>query len=156
MAAGGVSVPTSSTSSVVVCGGIVLLKKRNTSSVVWDYFGLKAVSDGRVVSSKSQVPVYRLCGKSVPAKGGNTTNLLTHLRDSHPNVYAEAFPKIAEKGASSYVATVTYKQFTLQQSVERTSKYPMQSAVAQKLNHAVTYFLAKDIHPLHTVVWMNL
>ena len=75
MAAGGVSAPTSSTTSVVVCCGIPLPKKRNATRVVWDYFGLKAGSDGRVVSSESQVPVCRLCGKSVPAKGGNTTNL---------------------------------------------------------------------------------
>ena len=112
---------------------------------MWDYLGLKAGSDGRVVSSESQVPVCRLCGMSVPARGGNTTNLLTHLRDRHRDVYAEAAPKIAKKGASSNVATVTYKQSTLQQSVERTSKYPTQSAVAQELNYAVTYFLAKDI-----------
>ena len=64
MAGGGVSTPTSSNSSVVVCCGIPLLKKRNTSSVVWDYFGLKAGSDCRVLSSESQVPVYRFCGKS--------------------------------------------------------------------------------------------
>ena len=85
---------------------------------MWDYFELKAGSDGRVVSSESQVPVCRLCGKSVPAIGGNTTNLLTHLRDRHPGVYSEASPKIGKKGASSNVATVTYKQSTLQQSVE--------------------------------------
>ena len=65
-------------------------------------------------------------------------------------------PEIVKKGASSNVATVTYKQSTLQQSVEGTSKYPTQSAIAQELNYAVMYFLAKDIHPLHTVVWMNL
>ena len=115
------------------------------------YFGLKAGSDDRVVSSESHVPVCRLCRKSVPAKGSNTTNPLTHLRYRHPDVYAEASPKIAKKDASSNVPTVTYKQSTLQQSVERTSKYPTQSAVAQELNYAITYFLAKDMHSLHTV-----
>ena len=152
MATGGSgNVPSTSSSSVVLCCGIPLVKKRNTSSVVWEYFGLKASQNGTLVASETHLPVCRLCGKSVPAKGGNTTNLLTHLRDRHPDVYADAQPKVAKKGAASTVPTIASKQPTLQQSVERTSKYPAQSAIAQELNHAVTYFLAKDVHPLHTV-----
>ena len=152
MAAGGGSVPSMSSSSVVVCCGIPF-KKRNTYSVVWDYFGLKANQDGTLVLSETHSPVCRLCGRSIPAKGGNTTNLLTHLRECHPDVYADVQPKVAKRGAASTstVPTVASKQPTLQQSVERTSKYPAQSAVAQELNYAVTYFLAKDVHPLHTV-----
>ena len=62
------SAPTWSNSSIVVCCGIPLLKKRNTSSVVWDYFGLKAGSDCRVVSLESQVPVYHCVGRAIKVK----------------------------------------------------------------------------------------
>ena len=113
---------------------------------MWEYLGLKAGSDGRVVSIESQVPVCRLCGKSVPAKGGNTTNLLTHQRDHHPDVYAEASPKIAKKDASSNVATVTYTNSLPYNSVlsERLSTLRNQP-FHKELNHAATYFLAKDM-----------
>ena len=125
MAAGGGSVPSTSSSSVVVCCGIPLVKKRNTSSVVWDYFGLKANQDGMLVLSETHSPVCRLCGRSIPAKGGNTTNLLTHLRECHPDVYADVQPKVAKGGAASTstVPTVASKQPTLQQSVERSTPH---------------------------------
>ena len=97
MAAGCATVLTSSRSSGVVCCGIPLAKKRNTSSVVWDYFGLKAHPDGTLMSLETHLPVCRLCWRCIPAKGGNTTN---PLRDCHPDVYAEAHPKVAKKGAA--------------------------------------------------------
>ena len=68
----------STRSEVLVRCGISVVKKRNTTSVVWDCFGLQADPDGSVVQGKVNYPVCRSCGKSVPAKGGNTTNLLTH------------------------------------------------------------------------------
>ena len=37
---------------------------------------------------------------------------------------------------------------SLQQSVERMSRYPTQSEVAQELNYAVTYFQTKDVLPI--------
>ena len=114
----------SSAPNVTLCCGIPVVKKRNTTSVVWDYFGLKAHSDGGLVSSEAHLPVCRSCGKSVPVKGGNTTNLLAHLRDHHPDLYAEAHPRITKKGTVTSVATVGNKQPTLQQSTDRTSKHP--------------------------------
>ena len=104
------NVPSTSSSSVVLCCGIPLVKKRNTSSVVWEYFGLKASQNGTLVASETHLPVCRLCVKSVPAKGGNTTNLLTHLRDRHPDVYTDAQPKVVKKGAASTVYTYYSKQ----------------------------------------------
>ena len=35
---------------------------------------------------------YRACNKTVLIKGGNTSNMLTHLHDHHPELYAEAQP----------------------------------------------------------------
>ena len=63
----------STRSEVLVCCGISVVKKRNTTSVVRDYFGLRANPDGSVVRGKANYLMCRSCGNSVPAKGGNIT-----------------------------------------------------------------------------------
>lgn len=56
-----------------------LVKKSNCRSVIWNYFALNANEHGIPLSEQ---PICRSdCQKIVPAKGGNTSNLLTHLRD---------------------------------------------------------------------------
>ena len=67
-----------------------LTRKKNAKSVVWDYFGIHVGEDGLPVPGEEQKAVCRSCGKAVLAKGGNTTNLLTHLRDHHPQLHVEA------------------------------------------------------------------
>nr|XP_023696959.1 zinc finger BED domain-containing protein 1-like isoform X2 [Paramormyrops kingsleyae] len=54
-------------------------------SAVWTYFGFRK-RDGVIVKSDS--PICRACGKAVPAKTGNTSNLRHHLRKHHPSLYA--------------------------------------------------------------------
>ena len=98
--------------------------------------------DGRILPEKEDKPVCRACKKAVLAKGGSTTNLLTHLQDHHPELYAEAAPSISRATSSSR------RQPTLQE-VGKT--YDLKSLRAQELNRAVTYFIAKDVQPLYTV-----
>ena len=47
----------------------------------------------------------------MPAKSSNTSNLLTHLRDHHPDLHAEAIPH------SSHTAKATKRQPTLHEVV---------------------------------------
>ena len=138
----------STKSEVLVRCGISVVKKRNTTSVVWDYFGLRANPGGSVVRAEANYPVCRLYGKSVPAKGSNTTNLLTHLRDRHPDLYAEASPKVAKMSATAASSANEKRQpTTLLQSIEWSAKYGAHSSIAHELNRAVTYFPAKDMQP---------
>ena len=74
-----------------------LVKKANTISVVWNYFGLKADREGCPIVKECGSPVCKVCGKVVPAKGGSTSNLPTHLRNNHPDKYTETCPKVAKK-----------------------------------------------------------
>ena len=74
-------------SEVLVRCGISVVKKRNTTSIVWDCFGLWANPDGSVVRGEANYPTCRSCGKSIPAKGGNTTNLLTHRARLTPKTW---------------------------------------------------------------------
>ena len=131
----------STRSEVLVRCGISVVKKRNTTSVVWNYFGLRANPDGSVVRGEANYPVCRSCGKSVPAKGGNTTNLLTQLMDRYPDLYAKASPKVAKKSATAASSANENRQPTLLQSIKRSTKYGTHSSIAQELNRAVTYFL---------------
>ena len=52
---------------------VVLIVKKNTTSMVWKYFGFVANKDG--TPSNSDTPRCRLCHKGVSAKWCNTSNL---------------------------------------------------------------------------------
>ena len=69
------------------CRALNLVKKPNTKSSIWTYFGLEADESDKPLPDKEDSPVCRACKKSVLAKGGITSNLLTHLRDHHPDLY---------------------------------------------------------------------
>lgn len=56
-------------------------------SAVWKFFGYPRDADGSVLSDG--FPTCKLCQKKVSAKGGNTTNMFTHLRDYHRTTYNE-------------------------------------------------------------------
>ncbi|XP_053711457.1 uncharacterized protein LOC128753631 isoform X1 [Synchiropus splendidus] len=58
-----------------------LVSKPRGKSLVWLYFGLKADERGRPLNSGEAI--CRLCRKIVLAKGGNTTNLRSHLKRRH-------------------------------------------------------------------------
>ncbi|KAM8880290.1 uncharacterized protein AB9W97_015176 isoform 3-T6 [Spinachia spinachia] len=58
-----------------------LVSKPRSKSVVWLYFGFKADEKGQPLNSGEVI--CRLCRKKVLAKGGNTTNLRSHLKRRH-------------------------------------------------------------------------
>ena len=106
-----------------------LIEKPATKSVVWNYFGLQADESGKVLTERERgdKPVCRSCKKAIPAKGGNTTNLFTHLRHHHPDLYTEAAP-------SSSRVTSRWHQPTLQEVVTKGKAYNTKSVHAQELN----------------------
>lgn len=60
-----------------------LVKKKGGSSVVWNWFGFK-------ISDLDQQTIFcKLCRRVVLAKGGNTSNLFTHLKTMHVHQYEE-------------------------------------------------------------------
>ena len=69
---------------------VVLVKKPNASSIVWNYFGLEANEKEKPKQDKDQTPVCQSCKKGIPAKGGNTSNLMAHLKEHHAELYIEA------------------------------------------------------------------
>ena len=83
------SAASSSSTSSSSCD-VTLVRKPGTRNVVWDYFGLEVDECGKVRGETTSFPLCRTCGKKISAKGGNTTNLLAHLRDNHPTLYVQA------------------------------------------------------------------
>ena len=63
------------------------MKLRGTKSAVWIYFGFEADEEGR--PKVQDAVIGRLCKKSVSAKGGNTSNLLSHLKVHLPQRHLE-------------------------------------------------------------------
>ena len=138
--------------------GINLVKKKNSKSIVWDYFGLKAEDDGLVLKDNEARPVCRTCYKQIMCKGGNTSNLFSHLRDKHPALYKEAnqgktaatVVASSSSGAASSRA-VARPVGTLPAAIKRHQPYSSDSPRTKDLNKAVAYYLAKDMQPYYTV-----
>ena len=84
-----------------------------------------------------------------------------YLRDHYSHLYTEATARERQPGepASSQLSTSSMlgvqgkdpTQFTLQQSINRDKQYPLSLPQAQEFNQAVSYFIAKGMHPLSTV-----
>ena len=70
--------------------------------------------------------------------------------DRHPDLYAEASPKVAKKSATAASSANENRQPALLQSIKQSAKYGGHSSIAQELNRTVTYFLAKDMQPMYT------
>ena len=103
-------------SSSTASSELTLVKKPKTVSIVWDYFGLRADNEGRVLTEKESLSVCRVCLREVPAKSDNTSNMLVHLREHYPDKYSEAHPKVAKKGIKAKGDGLV--QSTLQQTYD--------------------------------------
>ena len=129
--------------------GIRLIAKKNTTSHVWTYFGFVPGPSGKPLNL--DIPVCTICFRDVPAKWGNTSNLLSHLEIKHPTEYTEVKSLQSATASSSRTTRSSSKkgQQTLQQCIDRTKKYSTSSSEHKRLTKAVTYFIARDMIPMH-------
>ena len=126
-----------------------LMPKKNTYSAVWTFFGLK-----KTQKEDDESVVCRLCRSVVLARGGNTSNLFSHLKIHHAKEYTSI-----EKGKKKAKTTVDKeeagdsggKQITLAESIERTKPYLRGSQRWKEVTGSVVYFLAKEMVPISTV-----
>ena len=118
-----------------------IMQKPNTTSSIWKYFGVKADGDDVPIPYEMDKPVCKLCNKSISAKRSNTTNLHAHLKDNHPDAYAEVQrEKTAGKSSS-------LSQATLAEVFYKNTWYDPKSTCAQEITRSITVFLAKDMQP---------
>ncbi len=125
-------------------------RKGPTKSVVWNYFGFLNEHP-----SESESPICRLCWKnevkrSVCCKGGNTSNLFSHLRHHHPAEFAAVQEPRSKKSAGG-VASSSKATTSNQRSLSEMAKYPRSGNRWRTVTDAVTYWLAKDMQPFYSV-----
>ena len=101
-------------SSVGSLGTVGLVSKPKTLSAVRNYFGIKSNSSSNPLVGELEMPVCKLCKKSIPAKGSNTSNLFKHLESSHPEAYSEA---------RKATHAEDMKQPTIEETIDRNKPY---------------------------------
>ena len=72
-----------------------LVAKSVMKSVVWNYFGCERGADSKAVEDSSAT--CQTCRKRALANHRNTSNLLVHLKMSHPSIYVSAKSAIDAK-----------------------------------------------------------
>ena len=103
----------------------IVLKKR-VVSLEWDYFGLCADNKGKVINEG--VAAFCQCNSNVHASGGNTSNLLSHLRMRHPSQYTQVLQsqkckaKENEKPSNASLLSAT-NQASIPELFTRVQKY---------------------------------
>ena len=86
----------------------------------------------------------------VTAKNGNTSNLYSHLKTHHIELYNRLKPR----GGRSGVGTTSQagpNQCTIAESFQKAQMLEEGSKEYKELTKGATFCLAKDILPLHTV-----
>ena len=123
------------------------MAKSGTKSIVWDYFGFECGRDGKVIDDGRAT--CRICRRRAMAKQGNTSNLLSHLRNYHSKLYLEV--KAAMAKGSKPPPPTGMAQPTLAETVENSQKYERKGKKWKDLTEAVTYSICKDSLPIYSV-----
>ena len=129
-----------------------IVPKKKVVSPVWDYFGLRADSKGKIIDDG--VAVCRQCNGNVRASGGNTSNLLSHLRTHHPSKYTLVLQAQREKAKESSTASsssTNASQATLPELFTKTQKYERTTRRWREITDSITYCISKDMLPIYTV-----
>ncbi len=88
--------------------------------------------------------------RSVCCKGGNTSNLFSHLRHHHPAEFTAVQVPRSKKSAGG-VASSSKATTSNQRGLSEMAKYPRSGNRWGTVTDAVTYWLAKDMQPFYSV-----
>ena len=127
-----------------------LVSKVGAKSVVWDYFGFRKDSEGKLITDDG-CAICRTCRGRVKAKYGNTSNLLSHLKTNHPFVYQEAMKSGKTPRTKATTSMSVCGQSTIQETIERTQKYERKGKKWKELTDSITHCIAKDCLPINIV-----
>ena len=90
------------------------------------------------------------CRGDVKAKYGNTSNLLSHLKTNHPNLYQEAI-KSGKTPRIKPTTSLPVSQSTIQETIEHTQKYKQKGKKWKELTDSITFCITKDCLPINVV-----
>ena len=120
------------------------LPRPGTKSAIWEYFGLKKDREGKLIDDGRVF--CNICSRSVSAKSGNTSNLMSHLKNNHKSVHAQLKAK-----SCTVTKQPPSEQPTIETSFGQCQPYQRQSKKWKELTDAITQFIAKDGLPVYTV-----
>lgn len=127
-----------------------LVAKPKCMSGLWGFFGF--VPNEGQPQNTSEV-ICKLCFRSsgslpkpVASQSGNTSNLLSHLRNHHPDVYSQLKVTMAAKETNK-----AHEQSTIISAFAGAQPYTRGSKKWKELTSSVTECIAKDMLPPSTV-----
>ena len=126
-----------------------LVKPKGTKSAVWSYFGFVKDSEGKQTSKDAAICL--MCKKKVIAKGGNTSNLLSHVKIYHPLEHVKLKKSVDASKRCGKDAESSKARNSLSAMLKSAQKYDCNSKKWQKLTDAVTNCLAKDMMAIYSV-----
>ena len=137
--------------AALVSADVELVAKNGTKSVVWKYFGLVPDDNGK--GSNENRPICRICRLPVRTKSGNTSNLLSHIKNKHPKAHKDIQQSMESEDEGRRRCTVAKSsiQPTLKEVVHKSQEYERNGKQWARLTAAVTRFIAKDALPIYTV-----
>lgn len=118
--------------------------------MIWTWFGFKK-SD---VEQKKVI--CKMCGVTVTANKGNTSNLFSHLKSKHVLEYAESqrlrsAQSPANTGGNKNVSPATQQQPSIAEAFSKSIPYDRKSKRWNDITRAITTHLCKDMVPFQTV-----
>lgn len=131
--------------------GEELVPKKNSSSVIWKYFGYK-----REDTLQAQV-LCKSCQKVVATSKGNTTNLHSHLQHNHLDLYKELQGSASKskttdvRPTSSRSSKAVQQQSSIHQSFASVTPYEKSSKRHKEVTEAISRYIAKDMMSINTV-----
>ena len=129
-----------------------LVAKKKTKSPVWTYFGLEK-DEGEKIKTE-EVAVCRKCYCHVQAKGGNTLNLLSHLKTHRPTLHGLVCSAMKTKKKERQYPSCFYEQNqqpTITSVMKKVQKYDRETTKWHDITNAVTFCLSKDSLLIYTV-----
>nr|XP_015922601.2 E3 SUMO-protein ligase ZBED1-like [Parasteatoda tepidariorum] len=144
-----------------------LVSKKKCKSLVWKYFGQPADIKGQLVAQN--IAVCKTCKYPVSAKGGSTTNLMTHLKIYHPLTFSDVTSsnKQLQNASPSFVDNISQSSTSSSKNEfidvddapvppakkQRTLHefQPLGGNCLKKYNDAVSKFIVETLQPFSVV-----
>ena len=96
--------------------------------------------------------ICKACRKPVTTKGGNATNLFSHLQQNHRLLYEESVKRHGAAAAAKGSQNVSLlKQSSLQASLISAVPYDRKSKKWRDITNLVAFHVAKDMVPIAVV-----
>ena len=118
------------------------MPKPGSKSTIWEYFSYKQDGDGNLIEDDRIF--CNICHCSASAKSENTSNLMSHLTNSHKSVHAQL--KTAKTSSSTAAKQPPPKQRSIETSFGIVQPYQRQSKKWKELTDTITHFIVKHLN----------